>query len=344
MPIKMSKKPNMINSPLREELGKDYKILHEAKRDFNKARRAMYREKVSLDRRHQFIIARRNYKRIKYLLFNKNKADRLMKLAKIEATDPGKFWRSVKQITSAKSKGNGQIDPKEWVRYFKELLNVKQEGNSQYLDYIKHSLKIVGKKSSKEGPIDSNITMKELENVLKAAKNRKSPGPDMITNEMIKMGNGDFKKTLLFVFNKILASGEYPDVWKDSLITPIHKSGDLEDPCNYRGVALADCLSKIFCKIINKTIVQHLEERKFWNYNQNGFRNGARTEDNIFAVQTLFEKYVTKGKKRLYVAFIDFRKFFDSINREALFYKLIKSGITGKVYNILKSAKYKLLF
>ena len=336
-PIKICKN-NIIESPLREELGKEYKPLGEAKRKFNSARKAMYREKGNFNRRHTFIIARREYKKIKYLIFNKNKMNNLVKLAKIQASDPGKFWKTVKKITSTRPAVSGQIGPQTWVHYFKDLLNVKSDRNSQFLEYIKHSLKVVENNLGQEGPIDNIITMAELEKVLKGVKNKKSPGPDMITNEMLKAGDGHFRQAMLFVFNAILKSGKYPTVWQNSLITPVFKSGDNEDPQNYRGVALADCLSKIFCKIINDRITKFFEEKKLWSFNQNGFKEGARTEDNIFALQTLFEKYVKKGKKRLYVAYIDFRKFFDSINREALYYKLIKSGITGRVYEILKSA------
>ena len=38
------------------------------------------------------------------------------------------------------------------------------------------------------------------------------------------------------------------------------------------------------------------------------------------------------------MAFVDFRKFFDTINRKNLLYKMLKIGITGKIYNVIKSA------
>ena len=38
----------------------------------------------------------------------------------------------------------------------------------------------------------------------------------------------------------------------------------------------------------------------------------------------------------MYPAFMDFRKFFDSIDRKALLYKLLKLGVTGKIYYIIK--------
>ena len=43
-------------------------------------------------------------------------------------------------------------------------------------------------------------------------------------------------------------------------ILPIHKAKDTEDPQNYRGIALSDCLSKLFCKIIDNRIVNLLKK------------------------------------------------------------------------------------
>ena len=44
-----------------------------------------------------------------------------------------------------------------------------------------------------------------------------------------------------------------------------------------------------------------------------------------------------RKKKPVYVAYVDFAKFFDSINREHLYYKLIKLGIGGNTLSIIKT-------
>ena len=41
-------------------------------------------------------------------------------------------------------------------------------------------------------------------------------------------------------------------------------------------------------------------------------------------------------KKPVYAIFVDFKKAFDSVCRQALFYKLVKLGITGKFYSVLR--------
>ena len=53
-------------------------------------------------------------------------------------------------------------------------------------------------------------------------------------------------------------------------------------------------------------------------------------------MQTIISKY-KKLKKHVYPVFVDFKKAFDSVCRQALFYKLTKCGITGKFYNVLKN-------
>ena len=44
-----------------------------------------------------------------------------------------------------------------------------------------------------------------------------------------------------------------------------------------------------------------------------------------------------KNKKRLYYDFIDLQRAFDSVYRNALWYKLIKYGVDGKLLKLLRS-------
>jgi hypothetical protein len=64
--------------------------------------------------------------------------------------------------------------------------------------------------------------------------------------------------------------------------------------------------------------------------------------DNAFVLNELINLYLHK-KQRLYCCFIDYQKAFDTINRSALWGKLIKNGINGKIvrviYNMYDSAK-----
>lgn len=60
------------------------------------------------------------------------------------------------------------------------------------------------------------------------------------------------------------------------------------------------------------------------------------TTDNIFILNSIITHCLNKNE-RLYCAFVDFTKAFDFVVRDILWFKLIKLGIRGKMFNIIKS-------
>ena len=60
------------------------------------------------------------------------------------------------------------------------------------------------------------------------------------------------------------------------------------------------------------------------------------TLDNIFVLHSLITLCLNNNKK-LYSAFIDFRKAFDFVVRDVLWFKVIESGIRGKILNVIQS-------
>ena len=109
------------------------------------------------------------------------------------------------------------------------------------------------------------------------------------------------------------------------------------DVNNYRGIIISSCIGKLFLRIITRRIEDFMISSHKWSFNQCGFKPDHRTEDSLFILNTIFEAYVTKRNAKVYLAFVDFSKFFDKINRSYLLYKLLKYGITGKAYSTIKS-------
>ena len=60
------------------------------------------------------------------------------------------------------------------------------------------------------------------------------------------------------------------------------------------------------------------------------------TLDNIFVLHSLITNCLNNNKK-LYSAFIDFGKAFDFVVRDVLWFKMIESGIRGKILNLIQS-------
>ena len=120
--------------------------------------------------------------------------------------------------------------------------------------------------------------------------------------------------------------GIYP--WVESIITPLHKKGNKSDPDNYRAIAVSSVIGKLFSAILLERLIKYRLKFNPDPPNQLGFTKNAQTYDHIFTLQTIASKY-KKLKKRVYAVFVDFKKAFDSVCRQALSLKLAKSGITG---------------
>ena len=130
------------------------------------------------------------------------------------------------------------------------------------------------------------------------------------------------------LFNIILDSGIIPDSWLEGIIRPIHKSGDRQNPENYRPITILSCFGKLFTSILNLRLTTLLEDNAILEENQAGFRKGYATADHIFVLHSLAELLKTR-KKKLFCSFIDFSKAFDSVWRAGLWQKLLKNNIDG---------------
>jgi hypothetical protein len=73
---------------------------------------------------------------------------------------------------------------------------------------------------------------------------KKAYGVNGILNGIIKYTDHRFQLAILKLFNIILSSGIFPNIWNQGLITPIHKSGDEFDPNNYQGICINSNLEK----------------------------------------------------------------------------------------------------
>ena len=241
-------------------------------------------------------------------------------------------------------------NPKLFYQYFKRKSNCPQ--NDLKLDDFFEHFKVVcnddaaataadGNSSDEDNvpvydELDVPITYDEINNVLKSAKLGKSPGIDNTLNEFFVKFKEPFVPILLKLFNAILETGEFPSSWSKGIIFPLFKKGDANNTNNYRGITLVSCLSKLFTSVLNNRLLAWSKRYNIVSDAQFGFKPGVGTNDAIFALHGIIKQTLSK-KRKLYCCFVDYRKAFDSVNRNKLFLKLSRSGVTGKLLNILKS-------
>ena len=189
--------------------------------------------------------------------------------------------------------------------------------------------------------LDFRITNDEIKKAISSRKCGKAPGLDKISSEMIKAAVNVLLSVYEKLFNAILRSGIYPTSWHDSYICPIYKSGSRSDPSNYRGIAITNILGKVFSIILNNRLEKFITSNNLIDDTQIGFKKNCRTSDHMFILQTLIDKYVKKLKSPLYVCFVDFRKAYDSVWRQALMFKLLSQNVSGMFFRIVKEMYIK---
>ena len=87
--------------------------------------------------------------------------------------------------------------------------------------------------------------------------------------------------------------------------------------------------AKTYSGILNNRLVKYLNETNFFADEQNGFRKNRSCNDHIFTLNSLIKMSV-QTQKPVYAAFVDLEKAFDRVNRDLLFYKLLRNNINVK--------------
>jgi len=125
-------------------------------------------------------------------------------------------------------------------------------------------------------PIDplfeSPIHKKEVMDEMQRLTHDKSPGPDGVTNRMLRSGGEMFNTILHEVIATLWDHQAQPSEWHKSLMHPIYKGGrkPKPDPASYRGIYLSSALAKLFEGIIIKQLTQYTEQHSTLTDNQLG--------------------------------------------------------------------------
>ena len=183
--------------------------------------------------------------------------------------------------------------------------------------------------------MEDRISLNEVVEAIEQLKNGKSPGYDYsITPEALKYGGNFVKDRLCQICNEIFESNKAPKQFTTNLIVPLPKKGDKTLMSNYRGISLMSIAAKIYNKIILNRIREPVDA--ILRPNQAGFRRGRSCGDQIHVIRRLLEGANDK-QIPIFITFVDFKKAFDSINREIMFSILRHYGIPEKIVNAIKT-------
>ena len=180
------------------------------------------------------------------------------------------------------------------------------------------------------------LTSQTISKIIINLKNSSNhPFIDFMPINIFKETHYIFLSELTDILNNCLENSVFPDMLKESLITPIFKSGVRKKLTNYRPISILSIISKILEKYIFNQINIFLNHSNILYSRQYGFTTKKNTtqalSDLLFTVNKL-----QKNKNNHVVAiFLDFKKAFDLVSHSHLIYKLYKMGIRGNVLKML---------
>ena len=316
-------------------------VCRKAKRELNRNYKNFNKNQTSTLFKQKLFDSKRHYRK---LLCSKKRTFFIKLNKEIEDADNNNInWSKFKKLKGLKADSIGfdDFDLENFYKFFKKLYHDHKPLNDERCTFLREEAANISNKFHSRSEInyhcllDDYFTLDELKGELHKLKSGKSVSIDLISNEMLKYLNSNLQLAVLNLFNGCLRTGTYP--WLTSTMTPLHKSGDKYNPDNYRAIALGSCLSKLFSNLLLSRIQQFRSLNCPDPPNQLGFTPRAQTSDHVLSLKTLIDKYTAKKGSRLYACFVDYKKAFDSIARDALLFKLANLGIGGKVFRCLKS-------
>ena len=184
----------------------------------------------------------------------------------------------------------------------------------------------------------STLTEEELCKVIKEMAD-KSCDLDPIPTWLLKQCLPELKGLILFIINKSLEQGHFPESLKSAAVKPTLKKTNLDkdDYSNYRPVSNLSCLSKIIEKCVNIQLLKYLDQHELFAPCQSGYRKSYSCETAIVKIHNDVMMMIDE-KSNVLLVLLDLSAAFDTINHDILIQRLKNMyGINGTVLKWIKS-------
>ena len=271
--------------------------------------------------------------------------------------DSKAFWKMIKELLGKQKESTDEAfifteegEKKEIGTYKKEFISKWTSQVYQKLEKADFSFwydrengqkqKMLKQMTEEFNDIMENpvISEKELIDTINNMKNNKATGVDNIPAEVMKalIKDDQIREYLLKCFNRALVEEVHQD-WLVSRTTMIPKNKKPKI-LEHRPIAVTVNSNKIVCTILRQKIEEHMEKSGVRYENQFGFTDGGRVEHCMFMLDYIANMSYNVRSRRgrpLYVAFIDFKKAYDSIDRKKLIEVLIGYKINPIIIDLI---------
>ena len=182
-----------------------------------------------------------------------------------------------------------------------------------------------------------SVTPKMVRKVVINLDFSKASGPDCIPEVVLKNCEPELSYILAELFGKCLKESCFPECWKVSSVVPLFKNvGERSAAKNYYPVSLLSVISKVFEKLVNDRIVDHLEKCGLFSDFQYGFRSSQSTADLLIVVSDRIARAFNRSGATRTVT-LDISKAFERVWDAGLLHKLKSYRISGQIFGLISS-------
>lgn len=182
--------------------------------------------------------------------------------------------------------------------------------------------------------LDKPISESEVRAAIQELKPKSAPGPDGITNKIIRNMDDASIEALTKYFNQVWNEGQLPKTWKTANIVMIPKPGKKLHLNNLRPISLTSCLGKLLEHIILNRLNKHMELNGLYPDTMIGFRTNLSTQDVLLQLkQAIIYGEGTSILDTRALLGLDIAKAFDRISHEAILNSIEKLGLGEKTFN-----------
>ena len=183
-----------------------------------------------------------------------------------------------------------------------------------------------------EHKLVEDVDPQSLLKFVKFFKRYKAPGPDTMHNEVLRLDTTiSLFHHLAKLFTSSLQQGYIPTAWKISTLHMLLKPDKLPSlTTSYKPISLISSNMKLFKRVIEQRLRSHLENIRFLNKHQLGFRRAKSTNDHLFRLSQSIMENFHRGE-HVVAAFLDIKKAFDSVWLNGLRYKIFQLDLPTKM-------------
>ena len=159
----------------------------------------------------------------------------------------------------------------------------------------------------------TDLTLSELQNIIKSSQNWNSPGPDGLQNFWIKKFSTSHIP-LLHAINDIVKGVTHIEAWLPIGRTYLlYKGNDSTKAKNYRPITCLNTMYKLLTSTLARHIERHIDDNDIMEVSQKGCRKGKKGCKDHLLTNKAITGNARQRQTNLSMAWIDYKKAYDSV-------------------------------